>query len=87
MTAPRRTPAAARLAAIRASAPFSSSDDVALGQIFRLTGLSDRDNGDSLHGLIMDLHKALNRLAAAHAEEVLAGAHVHALLPQDRPAG
>ena len=79
-------PAAARLAAIRESAPFSSSDDVALGQIFRLTELSDRDNGDSLHGLIMDLHKALNRLAAAHAEEVLAGAHVHALLPQDRPA-
>jgi uncharacterized protein Yka (UPF0111/DUF47 family) len=34
----------------------------------------------------MDLHKALNRLAAAHAEEVLAGAHVSALLPEDRPA-
>jgi uncharacterized protein Yka (UPF0111/DUF47 family) len=34
----------------------------------------------------MDLHKALNRLAAAHAEEVLAGAHVYALLPKDRPA-
>ena len=34
----------------------------------------------------MDLHKALNRLAAAHAEEVLAGAHVYALLPEDRPA-
>ena len=34
----------------------------------------------------MDLHKALNRLAAAHAEETLAGAHVSGLLPEDRPA-
>lgn len=76
----------ARLAAIRASAPFDSSDDVALEQIIRLTGLPDRNASDSLHGLIMDLHKALNRLAAANAEEVLAGAHVHGLLPQDRPA-
>ena len=79
-------PDVARLAAIRASAPFDSSDDVALEQIIRLTWLSDRNGSDSLHGLIMDLHKALNRLAAEHAEEVLAGAHVHALLPQDRPA-
>ena len=47
--------------------------------------LSDGD-GDSLHRLVMDLHKALNRLAAAHAEEVIAGAHVFGLLPQDRPA-
>ena len=79
-------PNVARLAAIQASAPFDSSDDVALEQIIRLTWLSDRNGSDSLHGLIMDLHKALNRLAAEHAEEVLAGAHVHALLPQDRPA-
>jgi hypothetical protein len=34
----------------------------------------------------MDLHKGLNRLAAEQAEEVLAGAHVYGLLPQDRPA-
>jgi hypothetical protein len=34
----------------------------------------------------MDLHKALNRLAATHAEEVLAGAHVYGLLPENRPA-
>jgi uncharacterized protein Yka (UPF0111/DUF47 family) len=34
----------------------------------------------------MDLHKALNRLAAAHAEETLAGARVSGLLPEDRPA-
>jgi uncharacterized protein Yka (UPF0111/DUF47 family) len=34
----------------------------------------------------MDLHKALNGLATSHAEEVIAGAHVYALQPQDRPA-
>ena len=73
-----------RLSAIKGSASLGSSDELELAQIARLTGLSQ--DGDSLHRLIMDLHKALNRLAAAHAEEVLAGAHVYALLPQDRPA-
>ena len=74
-----------RLSAIKGSASLGSSDDIELAQIARLTGLADRD-GDSLHRLIMDLHKDLNSLAAAHAEEVLAGAHVYALLPEDRPA-
>ena len=74
-----------RLAAIQTLAPLGSADDAELQHIARLTALSEGD-GDSLHRLIMDLHKALNRLAAAHAEEVLAGAHVYALLPEDRPA-
>jgi uncharacterized protein Yka (UPF0111/DUF47 family) len=73
-----------RLSAIKAATSLGSSDDIELAQIGRLTGLSE--DGDSLHRLIMDLHKALNRLAATHAEEVLAGAHVYALLPEDRPA-
>ncbi len=77
--------AAERLAAIRASASLGASDDIALADVARLTSLSE-GGGDSLHRLVMDLHKALNRLAAAHAEEVLAGAHVSALLPEDRPA-
>jgi hypothetical protein len=34
----------------------------------------------------MDLHRALNHLCADHAEEVIFGAHVYGLLPQDRPA-
>ncbi len=79
--------AAGRLAAIQAASSLGASDDVALAEIARLTSLSAGDgDGDSLHRLVMDLHKALNRLAAAHAEEVLAGAHVYALLPEDRPA-
>ncbi|MFY9893260.1 MAG: hypothetical protein WAK63_03885 [Xanthobacteraceae bacterium] len=77
--------AAERLAAIQASVSFGAADDIELADVARLTGLSE-DGGDSLHRLVMDLHKALNRLAAAHAEEVLAGAHVSTLLPEDRPA-
>ena len=74
----------ARLAAIKAANATSATDDVALAQIAKLTGVTD-DAGDSLHRLVMDLHKALNRLSAANAEEILAGAHVHGLLPEDRP--
>jgi uncharacterized protein Yka (UPF0111/DUF47 family) len=74
-----------RLAALKGAAGPEATDAIAFAQIAKLTGLSD-GKGDSLHRLVMDLHKALNRLSAAHAEEVLAGAHVHGLLAQDRPA-
>ena len=73
-----------RLSAIKRTAALGSSDAIELQQITKLTRVSDGD-GDSLHRLIMDLHKSLNRLAAEHAEEVVAGAHVYALLPEDRP--
>jgi uncharacterized protein Yka (UPF0111/DUF47 family) len=74
-----------RLSALKGAHPLAASDVVDLAEIASLTELSD-SGGDRLHRLVMDLHKALNRLAAAHAEEVLAGAHVHGLLPDDRPA-
>lgn len=73
-----------RLAHLKAANPPEGSDSMALTRIARLTAVSHQ-RGDSLHRLIMDLHKALNRLSAAHAEEVLAGAHIYGLLPQDRP--
>jgi uncharacterized protein Yka (UPF0111/DUF47 family) len=82
---PQGDKAEERVAAIRQLAPLGASDNVELRHVTRLTGLSE-GNGDSLHRLVMDLHKALNRLAASHAEETLAGAHVSALLPDDRPA-
>ena len=74
----------ARLSAIKTAAKLDSSDTIALVRMAKLTGLSN-NNDDSLHRLVMDLHKALNQLAAAHAEERLAGAHVYGLLPEDRP--
>ena len=74
-----------RLSAIRAANEPGPSDTIALAQIAGLTGISD--GGEcGLHRLVMDLHRSLNGLAAAHAEEVLAGAHVYGLLPEDRPA-
>lgn len=72
-----------RLSALKAADAPEPSDTAEPAEIARLTGLSD---GDSVHRLVMDMHKALNRLAAAHAEEVVAGAHVYGLLPDDRPA-
>jgi uncharacterized protein Yka (UPF0111/DUF47 family) len=74
-----------RLSAIRAPNEPDSSDTLAFAQIAELTAISAGD-GAGLHRLVMDLHRSLNDLAAGHAEEVLAGAHVYGLLPQDRPA-
>jgi uncharacterized protein Yka (UPF0111/DUF47 family) len=76
--------AAARLAVIQKDAHLGAGDDVGLAEVARLTGLFD-GGGDSLHRLVMDLHKALNQLAATHAEEVIAGAHVYGLRDEDRP--
>jgi len=72
-----------RLSMIKAAAGNGTSDEIDLGRIAKFTALGE--SGDSLHRLIMDLHKTLNRLSAGNAEEILAGAHVHGLLAQDRP--
>jgi phosphohistidine swiveling domain-containing protein len=45
----------------------------------------DRDRGDSLHLLVMDLHRALNGLAAERAEETVDGGHAFGLREEDRP--
>ena len=74
-----------RIVSIKQSVDFGASDTMSLAQIAHLTGLSVGKT-DSLHRLIMDLHKALNRLSTIFAEEVLAGAHVYGLQPQDRSA-
>jgi uncharacterized protein Yka (UPF0111/DUF47 family) len=74
----------ARLTALKASTAPGAADTMEFAQIGLMTGVNE--GGDSLHRLIMDLHKDLNRLSAAHAEEVLAGAHVYGLSTDDRPA-
>lgn len=43
-----------------------------------------RGDGDSVHLLVMDLHKRINRLAGELASEVIAGANVWDLQPRDR---
>ena len=49
-----------------------------------LTG-GKRGGDDTFHILVMDLHKALNRLAAEVASEAIEGAHIWQLDPVDRP--
>src|SRR5215831_7084633 len=74
--------AASRLSALRTrlSADY---DEIEIARITELSALPD--GADSLHRLVMDLHKALNHLSATCAEEDVAGAHAHGLLPEDRP--
>jgi uncharacterized protein Yka (UPF0111/DUF47 family) len=74
----------ARLGTMKGAASGDAHDTLEFAQVARLTAIAEA-RGDTLHRLVMDLHKALNRLSAAHAEEVLAGAHVFGLLPEDRP--
>ncbi|MFG1478811.1 hypothetical protein V5F53_09085 [Xanthobacter sp. V4C-4] len=77
--------AAQRLEALRARTALGQSDALTEAEILALSSLS-ATGADSLHRLVMDLHKDLNRLAAAHAEEVVAGAHAYGLEPGDHPA-
>jgi uncharacterized protein Yka (UPF0111/DUF47 family) len=77
--------AADRLSSITANGPLAAADEIASARVAELTGISNA-GGDSLHRLVMDLHKALNRLAAGCAEEVVDGAHAYGLLPDDRTA-
>ncbi|HEY9228283.1 MAG TPA: hypothetical protein VIP11_16625, partial [Gemmatimonadaceae bacterium] len=75
--------AADRFAKLKLGARLASLRDVTPEAITALTGTGD---GDSLHRLVMDLHKSLNRLAADYAEETVAGARVFGLQPDDRTA-
>ena len=43
------------------------------------------DHADSLHRLVMDLHKQLNAMQAELAEETLDGAAVYGLAPRTGP--
>ena len=52
-----------------------ASDELPLEQVSQLCH-GQRPRGDSLHLLVMDLHKGLNRLAARLAPENIDGAHV-----------
>lgn len=60
------------------------SDMLSPAQIKALTSGS-RHGDDSFHLLVMDLHKALNHLAAEFSDETIDGAHVWQLSAGDRP--
>ncbi|RXH08692.1 hypothetical protein [Bradyrhizobium guangzhouense] len=79
------TKANARLEAIRSAGLLDAASEIEVALIARLTGVTDTA-GDSLHRLVMDLHKQLNKLAASCSEEALDGAHVFGLHGEDRAA-
>ncbi|MFZ0694222.1 MAG: hypothetical protein WAN51_08755 [Alphaproteobacteria bacterium] len=72
-----------RTEALTKSLPAAEGDQLDLGDIDNLASAS-RTGRDSVHVLVMDLHKALNRLAADTALETLDGARVHRLDERDR---
>jgi uncharacterized protein Yka (UPF0111/DUF47 family) len=75
---------AARLDALLTTMPVAENDLLDAGAVAAMTRL--RHGGvDSLHQLVMDLHKELNALQAGLAQETLEGAAVYALAETDRP--
>jgi hypothetical protein len=75
----------ARAGSLKGLLPSAPDDQLDLAAINGLAS-ADRDGPDSLHLLVMDLHKAINRLAADTFAETLDGAHVHGLTDGDRRA-
>jgi hypothetical protein len=75
---------AARLDVLLGSLPATDGDLVdpeAISAMMR----AGHDGADSLHRLVMDLHKRLNAMQAALAEETLDGAAAYNLAASDRP--
>ena len=72
-----------RAGALTKSLPVAEGDQLDLTDIDELAS-AVRTDRDSVHLLVMDLHKALNRLAADTALETLDGARVHHLDERDR---
>lgn len=81
--APAGKAAEERFAAIGASLDLGN-ERISEADIAKLTSVFDGET-DSLHRLVMDLHKALNRLTAQCAEETVAGALTYGLGPDDKP--
>ena len=71
-------------AAVALPDPKQLQDELIRGSTLDQLTRAQRDQGDSAHLLVMDMHKALNRLQHAVAGETLDGAAVYELAPQDR---
>jgi uncharacterized protein Yka (UPF0111/DUF47 family) len=76
-------PFVGRTEALARSLPAAEDDQLELTDIDSLAS-AGRTDRDSVHLLVLDLHKALNRLAADTALETLDGARVHHLDGRDR---
>jgi uncharacterized protein Yka (UPF0111/DUF47 family) len=78
-------PFAARLAAALTAMPPATGDMLDAETLAALSTASPAEGTDSLHRLVMDLHKQLNALQAGLAEETIDGAAAYGLAAQDRP--
>ena len=74
---------AGRLEKLTAGRPAAAHDMLAAEQIDAMVS-ARREDGDSVHLLVMDMHKALNRLQASIASEVIDGARVYDIVEDDR---
>jgi uncharacterized protein Yka (UPF0111/DUF47 family) len=63
----------------------SLADDVVPRDLVASITSARREGRDTAHLLVMDLHRAINRLSTKTAVEILAGASVHGLEVSDRP--
>jgi uncharacterized protein Yka (UPF0111/DUF47 family) len=73
-----------RLAALQRDLPVMSGEILPDGYVEAVTRAA-RDGPDSVHLLMMDLHRELNHLQAGLAEETLDGARIYGLSDDDRP--
>lgn len=81
---PAATGFAERLQALD-TPPWCEADEVFSDAAITRLVSGERERGDSLHLLVMDLHKALNALQAQIACEHILGAACYALAEVDRP--
>jgi uncharacterized protein Yka (UPF0111/DUF47 family) len=72
-----------RLHALTEKLP-SGDGDLISGEAIGAITSGDAGSGDSLHLLVMDLHKALNRLQGELSRESIEGAMTYSLKPEDR---
>lgn len=78
---PESTVFAHRLRAF--SVPDAHNDELAANEI-RAIASGDRESGDSLHILVMDMHRALNALQASLASETIDGCRAYGVRDPDR---
>jgi uncharacterized protein Yka (UPF0111/DUF47 family) len=63
--------------------PECAGDELATDQIHGITS-GDREAGDSLHLLVMDMHRALNALQGSLASETIGGCRAYGIRDADR---
>ena len=84
LAAPQGEAFGKRLETLLAALPSAEDDLLAADDIGRITR-AGHGHDDSVHQLVMDLHRALHMLQAGLARETLDGAAVYHLDPADRP--